>query len=601
VDGDTNEIDPAWWSDAFGVAGVDEHAPPERLSLEFQRLLGEPNLGETQRQVLEALAAATSATLKTGDWQQPFTPFMEFDGRRSILPSDLTDEQKALLARIAPLIEQPSLRARVADVAWFYGERSRTDLVDLAIDGYTAMPLTVEVWYAVGEDSWQRAFDLVRRRGKDGQAPIKEMTSKLTRKVLTSSMDDRFLVVRWAAMLRENARIASDTARSIAEHLVGLASDTSADPRLSRHLEREAAAWFGDSDTPAANACLERAARTYIAEADARIAADPKAGALVEGHFLEKAIATLQRLPRSYRLEHSIGDLIIELRGRLAASRESALEAMVRIESDPIDLTDVVAYARRRVSRKTQWEALAMFASLMPPLNYDRALAQAREAANGSISHIFSSATYTGDSRKVAATRGTTGKPDDPAVWAIVVQNVGFHAQFVAPGLILPAWQVLTFEHRYSKEWLTRVCVESPSVPEGHAAIWGSGLALGMAGDFGPAVAILVPQLEQLIRAALKSRGVFTLFVDQAGVESEKSLGALLDMPECVDVFGAGQVLELKAHLIETAGANLRNNIAHGLFTDDAAWSYDSIYAWWMCLRLVVRPLWQMTNEVPAG
>ncbi|MGH3337983.1 MAG: DUF7380 domain-containing protein, partial [Propionibacteriaceae bacterium] len=43
--------------------------------------------------------------------------------------SSLTDEQRALLALIAPLIEQPSLRARVADVAWFYGERSRTDLV----------------------------------------------------------------------------------------------------------------------------------------------------------------------------------------------------------------------------------------------------------------------------------------------------------------------------------------------------------------------------------------------------------------------------------------------------------------------------------------
>jgi hypothetical protein len=105
----------------------------------------------------------------------------------------------------------------------------------------------------------------------------------------------------------------------------------------------------------------------------------------------------LQRLPRSYRLEHSLEDLITELRARLAVSRESALEAMVRIESDPIDLTDVVAYARRRVSRKTQWEALAIFASLMPPLNYDRALAEARQVASGSISHIFSSATYTGD------------------------------------------------------------------------------------------------------------------------------------------------------------------------------------------------------------
>jgi hypothetical protein len=60
-------------------------------------------------------------------------------------------------------------------------------------------------------------------------------------------------------------------------------------------------------------------------------------------------------------------------------------------------------------------------------------------------------------------------------------------------------------------------------------------------------------------------------------------------------------VLELKAHLIEPAGANMRNDIAHGVFGDVAAWSYDSIYAWWTCLRLVVLPLWQMTNEPPAG
>ena len=32
---------------------------------------------------------------------------------------------------------------------------------------------------------------------------------------------------------------------------------------------------------------------------------------------------------------------------------------------------------------------------------------------------------------------------------------------------------------------------------------------------------------------------------------------------------------------------NLRNDIAHGLFDDTAAWSYDAIYAWWFCLRLV--------------
>jgi hypothetical protein len=434
VDGETDGIDPAWWSDALGAAELDDDEPPERLTFAFQRLLGKPDLGETQRQVLEVLAAATSAMLKTGDSLQPFTPFMQIGGKRSVLPSDLTDEQIGLLARIAPLIEQPSLRARVADVAWFYGERSRTDLLNLAIDAYGATPLTVDAWYAAGKESWQRAFDLLRRRGNNGHARTNEMRSTLTERVLSSTIEDRFLVVDWAAMLRENVHIPTDTARPIAEHLVALASDKSADPRLSRRLEREAAAWFGDSDTPSANACLERAARTYIAEANARIAHDPKAGALVEGHFLEKAIATLRKLPRNYRLEYSLETLITELRERLAASRESGLEAMVPIESDPIDLTEVVADARARVSGKTRWEALAMFASLIPPLDYDRALAQAKELVDGSISHLFGSATYAGDGRKVAANSGTTGQPDDPAVWAVLIQNVGFRAHSPDPG-----------------------------------------------------------------------------------------------------------------------------------------------------------------------
>ena len=491
VDCDTAEIDPAWWSDAFGAADVDEYEPPERLSFEFRRLLEEPNLGDTQRQVLDVLAAATSAMLQSGDWLHPFTPMMEIGGARSVLPSDLTEQQTVLLARIAPLIQQPSLRARVADIAWLYGKRSRTDLVDLAIDAYRAMPLTAKVWNDGGKDSWHRAFDLAWRCGKNSQARINEMTSTLVGKILSSSVDDRFLVVHLAAMLRKNVRTTADIARPTAEHLVALASDKSAEPRLSRHLEREAADWFGESDLQAVYACLERAARTYIAEADGRIANNPKAGALAEGHFLEKALAMLLRLPRSYRLEHGLETFITELRERLAASRESTLEAMVRIESDPIDLREAVADARVRVSGKPQWEALAIFASLIPPPDYDRALAQAKELADSSVSHLFPSATYSRDGRKVAANPGKTRQPDDPAVWAVVVENVGMQAQF-GSGLILPALSVLTFEHRYNREWLTGMCVESPFVPEGHAAIWGAGLALGMAGDFGPAVAILV-------------------------------------------------------------------------------------------------------------
>jgi hypothetical protein len=134
-----------WWIRAPGIRGLRAGQSRRESSREEATTREEPEVQACPRRQIHR--AGDCATLNSGDWQQPFTPFMKFGGRRSILPSDLTDEQKTLVARIAPLIEQPSLRARVADVAWFYGERSKTDLVDLAIDGYTAMPLTVDVWY----------------------------------------------------------------------------------------------------------------------------------------------------------------------------------------------------------------------------------------------------------------------------------------------------------------------------------------------------------------------------------------------------------------------------------------------------------------------
>ncbi|WP_166347331.1 DUF4209 domain-containing protein [Phytoactinopolyspora limicola] len=91
------------------------------------------------------------------------------------------------------------------------------------------------------------------------------------------------------------------------------------------------------------------------------------------------------------------------------------------------------------------------------------------------------------------------------------------------------------------------------------------------------------------------------MFVDeQTGVESEKSLNALLDMDETADAFGSGLVLEMKALLVVQGAANMRNEIAHGLMGDSEAWSYNSLYMWWYCLRLVIFPIIQMMQSANA-
>ncbi|WP_369686340.1 DUF4209 domain-containing protein [Photobacterium leiognathi] len=40
----------------------------------------------------------------------------------------------------------------------------------------------------------------------------------------------------------------------------------------------------------------------------------------------------------------------------------------------------------------------------------------------------------------------------------------------------------------------------------------------------------------------------------------------------------------MKALFTNSVGANLRNEVAHGLLNDNAAYSYAPIYAWWMLM-----------------
>ncbi|MCF2588519.1 DUF4209 domain-containing protein [Brevibacterium sp. UCMA 11752] len=596
----SDAIDPTWWEDVLAAAARDgTYEPPELLSTHLERAAADPAVRGLHELVLRVLAAVSSAMLNVDDWLKPFTPAMQFDGKRTVVPADFDADQVALLTRIAPLIERDDLRARVADVAWFYGDRSDIAMLDRAIDAYRAAPLTDYVWFSVGKDAWVRAFALAARSGANGKARVQEMSGVLKAQILARQVTDNFKTVGFAETLRQHGRVDAAGRAEVREALFALAAQASfVTPRLSRHLEREALAWLGGSDAAAANSATERVARTYIAEADSRIQTDPKAGALVEGHFLEKAIAVLRTVPRSYRLENGLDELIGDLRIRLRESRESSMEQMMRIQSDPVDLTDAVSYARSQVSgHADKFDALATFAALAPPLDEASTRENAAKMLEGSISHIFGSSTFSSDFRKIASRPGSSGQADEDAVWAEMVRTVFFHSQLLGKGMIQPAQEILTTEHRFSRQYMISLCVESPTVPEGHETLWGDGLALGLGGNYGSAVSVLVPQLEQVVRVMLRRHDVHTLFVDEHGIESEKSLNALLDMTETEDVFGAGMVMEMKAMLVVQGGPNLRNDVAHGLLDDNSGWSYSALYIWWFCLRLVTWPVIEMISR----
>jgi len=474
------------------------------------------------------------------------------------------------------------------------------DLLTAAVDAYRSVPLERDAWLHGGRDGWRRALELSLRRGKAARHTVKEITAELAEFLLANNGSPGFMLTEISALLREARSVGQERARDLAHHFVSLATLVAGHHRLKRAYEREANAWFSQAgETDLATECIERVAQTYVDEADERLTQDK--GALIAGTFIEKAIATVRSLPRKYRAARGLDGKLQQLRVRLSDIRELSLEQMMRIDSDPIDITSYVHNAREMVSGKERLEALVSLAGINPLIDATQAMADGRERLRGSLSRLIRSSTFSADGRKVATRAVLDGdEPHDDEVFAEVVRSFDFRIVLIVNGLIYPALEVLMLEHRFDTGFLADICYESPVVPSGHAGLWTRGLWHGLSGDFPSAISVLVPQVEQLVRAHLKAHESFTLFVNEDGIETEKGLNALLEMPESSQVLGPDLTLELRALLCEQLGPNLRNDVAHGLLNDPKSWSVGAVYAWWLCLRLVVLPYYDMLMRTQA-
>jgi hypothetical protein len=82
---------------------------------------------------------------------------------------------------------------------------------------------------------------------------------------------------------------------------------------------------------------------------------------------------------------------------------------------------------------------------------------------------------------------------------------------------------------------------------------------------------------------------------DKHGLQSVIQMGIILsDRREQLEqILGADTVKELKVLFSDQHGPDLRNGIAHGLFSHDHFFTYPAIYAWWFVLFLCINPVYR--------
>ncbi|RQT77217.1 DUF4209 domain-containing protein [Burkholderia cepacia] len=552
------------------------------------------------------LADACSMMLSPKSLNEPFKPFMVMEGRRSVIPDDLSESDIAFYAQIVDAIDDAWLKARVADLVWLKQRPRNVQFALAAIDAYRLIPLDAETWVRGGRECWERAISLARMLKAGAGTRLAEMEKAILDAFNAAPKDSGFLGL-WLADLLDSNALGRTHSSAIAQRLNALAVEFEGDGDLHRSREffDAASRWFDRSGDEAKSAEMTvTVAEGWVKEAIARISSDQPSH-MVAASFYEKAIQIYRSIPRSLRAIHKGDERIAELHRHMSDIGEKSLDELGAVKTPGVDISELVENARKSVAGKSVQDALFSFANIYQGARVDQVRTAAEKILQQSIFRRLAGSTHLSRDGRVIAKQPAAGfdnapGSDGPALWAQMIHDYQILINIVVHGDIWPAHEVLLQEHRLREDDFIGLASQSPIVPRGRERLFGKALYAGFDRDFTVSMHLLAPQIEHMVRFHLKNAGVKTTNLDIDGIENENGLSTLMGLPETETVFGKDLSFEIKALFCDALGPNLRNELAHGLLDDDSFQSIHAIYAWWMGLRLVFNTFWNAARRTES-
>jgi len=313
---------------------------------------------------------------------------------------------------------------------------------------------------------------------------------------------------------------------------------------------------------------------------------------MVSDYYVRRALSELLDLPRAYRKEHDLEIKISDLRKELAVIGKEVVRSMGSVTSDPIDLSDMVRTTEAKLSGQPLDAALGKYAVL----GYQKNIAPTRELAielvrEHPLLHIIENSSYSSEGRIVAKSGPmdlTSHDSFQAAVDRETATQFGLALSFLANGCLLPGLSIINREHFISLTLFKDYASRSILVPSDRTSSWAEGLYHGYSGNFVVATLILMPQIEHWLRWLLQSEGFDTVIRKHDGTDEQMRLESLLAEQVMKEMLEDAFWYELSYYFLNPHGANLRNEMLHGLVPDDENCSTLLTSFWHLCLRIVM-------------
>lgn len=551
---------------------------------------------------LDLLSSIFTIELQNNDSNRPYTPYCRTSRGQIFDIYNISDEEICLFIEMSASIEHRQLKARIMDILWLTKERWKNlkcNVIASTPIKYAEQVMEAYLPSSINKDCWQqwvfreifRCAILAKQTKKT--TIIDRLIKLLESMIMSSTIDDKIIPLDSLQII-----ITLDSQYCNTEIL--------------QKIEAQAKGFINNED-----ASFAYFAQIYYATlSDIYKNLGEKNNAvrfkIEEGHYYMKegerstsinnylraticymfAFNTYRAVPKSFRKDYNVEQLISESQEKQIETGKKVHLNGYRIEQ-PINLEPFVNEIRTSVTGKSLYEIISYICTIGGP-NVDEMHKAAENRLNNSLLHYISTIKIlAADGRTIKDVPSYDGSNEvlrETHIQLMMLQSYSCFIGITVYGLLFPALDILGKSYQITEQDIQEIVKKSSLIPKDRMRQWTMGLLAGFQQNFVVAIHLLAPQIEHLIRIYLKNNFKIDTMTTIDGEQSEKGLSTLMKDDIINQALGANFAFEIRALFCDKAGPNLRNNIAHGLLSDDRAESDFTVYAWWLALKIVLNP-----------
>ncbi|WHR57040.1 DUF4209 domain-containing protein [Acinetobacter haemolyticus] len=511
-----------------------------------------------------------------------------FEHGRSARPEDLTEVEIEKLESTYEGLNNPWLKARLAEILWLRKKPKNINWIQTAIDCYLSLQETKENWFKDVGNCHERAFYLGTkfRRNPNINIDIEKMRGIKIGIILNEYQAENFTVLKMGELLVNYGMIENYETQLIEKYLELAESCKNINIHLADgYLKAVIHIYEQLKQFEKVSEIIMQRTKLYEKEGDGHLKKQI-IGAVLAQDAYEKALQILATIQRKFRGKFQYAQIEQNLYEKMHEAAVVFLETAPQI-THKIDIKDIIDWVSTEISGQDFPIALHKFLSIKPIVKLDDLQEKVFEKIkNNFLSNLFGEKYFSGDARVIKRSSAmSTNEFTDEQLEVKMIEECKSDVEFWTKSALIEGFKVLQREHNLRLEDFFHLTQLSPFIPQDRSRDIAKGLYFGYDGDFLTSLHLLAPQIEHIVRYHLKNSDVRTTTLED-GIETELSLSALLKKEEAKKVFNEGLIIELKTIFTHPSGFNIRNDVAHGLVSSDDYNQVGFFYAWYFLLRI---------------